>query len=321
MKITCRKCNAVYTIDASKIPAGGAPATCKRCGNKFRVQPPSKPPAMPGIAPPPLPENTTDTLPEPPVPAPVSIETKEKEKGLKPLSGLTKAVRLLLILEIVLLMIAVLAGCYEYYIYENLPIGTNINDVLLPSDAVVGIVGIAQLVLFCILGITFLRWIYRANKNLREMSGQTMYFTPGWAVGWYFVPIANLFKPFQAMKEIWEVSHKRQDNGAALLGVWWALWLISNLLGEHAFGSVIGAESVAEHTMKTMIYLVSDGLDIVLDIVAFALVTRIGAAYSRNYREHRKAIKWAPMVSGSPEDTEKLIEEGSVASDLHSTLL
>ena len=321
MKITCQKCNSVYSIDASKIPAGGAPATCKRCGNKFRVQPPSKPRAMPGGGPPPLPENTARPLPAPPVPAPVSIESKEKEKGLKPLSGLTRAVRSLLILEIALLVVAVVAGGYEYYIYENLPIGTNINEVLLPSDVVTGMVGIAQLLIFCILGVTFLRWIYRANKNLGAISGQAMNFTPGWAVGWYFVPIANLFKPFQAMKEIWEVSHKNKDSATALLGVWWVLWLVSGLLGNQAFNSVMEAESIAEHTTTTMIYLLSDGLDIFLDAVALRLVTRIGAAYTRNYRDYRKTYRGAPIVNRPACGQKGLVETNSIASDFQTSLL
>ena len=321
MKITCQKCNSVYSIDASKIPVGGAPATCQRCGNKFRGQPPPKPQAIPEVPPPPIPENTTDSLPEPPVPTATTIETKEKEKGLKPLGRLTKAVRLLLILEIVLLGVAIVAGGYEYYVYENLPLGTDINAVFLPSDAVTGIVGISQLVLFCLLGITFLRWIYRANKNLRELSGRTMYFTPGWAVGWYFVPIANLFKPFQAMKEIWEVSHKNQDDATALLGVWWALWLISNFLGEQAFKSVMGAESTAEHTTTTMIYMASDGLDVVLNIVALMLVSRIGAAYKKNYRDHNKKYKGAPIVNRPVRNPNSLVETNTIASDLHSSLL
>ena len=31
-------------------------------------------------------------------------------------------------------------------------------------------------------------------------------FTPGWSVGWFFVPIMNPWKPFQAMREIWQAS-------------------------------------------------------------------------------------------------------------------
>lgn len=38
-----------------------------------------------------------------------------------------------------------------------------------------------------------------------------MEFTPGWAVGWFFVPIANLFKPYQVVAEIYRASDPSAD--------------------------------------------------------------------------------------------------------------
>ena len=56
-------------------------------------------------------------------------------------------------------------------------------------------------------------------------------FTPGWAVGWYFVPIANLWKPYQAMKEIWRASKNpgnwQAETTSGFLGWWWFWWIIS----------------------------------------------------------------------------------------------
>ena len=78
-------------------------------------------------------------------------------------------------------------------------------------------------------------WIYRAHANLHEAGIDGLSYTPGWAVGWYFIPIANLFKPFQAMRELWSESHGAGDSFAAAapgnLGAWWAAWIIGNILG------------------------------------------------------------------------------------------
>lgn len=56
-----------------------------------------------------------------------------------------------------------------------------------------------------------------------------MFISPGWAVGWYFVPFANLFKPLQAMKEIWLESNRAgtsyESRGSAILGWWWGLFV------------------------------------------------------------------------------------------------
>ena len=123
--------------------------------------------------------------------------------------------------------------------------------------------------------------------NLGALSGQRLSFTPSWSVGWYFIPIANLFKPYQAMKEIWEVSHKYQSASNSTLGIWWALWLISNFIGEFAFKSIMGAESATEYGTSSLIYMVSYGIDIMLDIAALMLVTQIASAYAKNYSQNR----------------------------------
>ncbi|HEU5116180.1 MAG TPA: DUF4328 domain-containing protein, partial [Isosphaeraceae bacterium] len=93
------------------------------------------------------------------------------------------------------------------------------------------LIGVGYLVVFLVTAITFLKWIYRANLNSRGFGAQNMQFSPRGAVGYYFVPFVNLVRPYQAMKEIWQISHGpshwQANPGSALLGWWWALWLIS----------------------------------------------------------------------------------------------
>jgi F0F1-type ATP synthase assembly protein I len=203
----------------------------------------------------------------------------------KPLAGLTSTLRMLLKINIVVTSLAVLTGFYDYYSYANLPAGLDPNETMLPSDVVTGIVGLIQFVLFIILGITFLRWIYRTNKNLSAYSGEQMSFTPGWSIGWYFIPIANLFKPYQAMKELWNVSHKKESADHVILGCWWFFWIVSNFLGRLAFKIAMRAENAEGYILSVVTYIASDGIDVALNVVSLMLVTRIGAAYSRTIVE------------------------------------
>ena len=204
---------------------------------------------------------------------------------LKPHGKLTQTLRVLLKITIAVTAIAVVAGFYDFYSYSTLPSDVDAGVIILPSDTVACIVGLVQFILAIVTGITFLRWIYRSTKNLRVLSGETMMFTPGWSVGWYFVPFANLYKPYQVMKEIWKVSHKSEAADYALVGWWWALWIISNVLGRLAFKLVMRAEDARSYAASVMTYIISDGLDVILNIVALAMVTRIGVAYSRNIVE------------------------------------
>ena len=127
-----------------------------------------------------------------------------------------------------------------------------------------------------------------------------MLFTPGWSVGWYFIPIANLWKPYQAVKEIWIVSHKNTPADHAVVGWWWALLLISNLLFRIAFQLDIHADTASSYMTSTMAYIISDGFDLILNAVALTMVTRIGNAYTRYFVE-QAVPGYPPQGVGSPE--------------------
>ena len=82
--------------------------------------------------------------------------------------------------------------------------------------------------------LCLLFWIFRANKNATALSPQALENSPGWAVGWFFVPIAGLWKPYEVMREIYKASRSPHDwrtaKGAAVIGWWWG----TNLLGNAA---------------------------------------------------------------------------------------
>jgi hypothetical protein len=76
-------------------------------------------------------------------------------------------------------------------------------------------------------------WLYRAHANLR-LAGIEGEFSPGWAVGWYFIPIANLFKPFEAMRELWNASHMKpigfDAEAPSDVKIWWVCFIVGNIL-------------------------------------------------------------------------------------------
>jgi hypothetical protein len=75
------------------------------------------------------------------------------------------------------------------------------------------------------------RWIYRTNANAHSFS-DAVSITPGWAIGWFFVPFANLVKPYEGVKETWKASHqvagRFEELESPLLPWWWGLWLATN---------------------------------------------------------------------------------------------
>ena len=67
------------------------------------------------------------------------------------------------------------------------------------------------LIIFAIAAfIMLLVWVYAAHRNLPALQSHDGEFTPGWAVGWFFIPFMNLFKPYQAMRHLWNESDPRR---------------------------------------------------------------------------------------------------------------
>ena len=101
------------------------------------------------------------------------------------------------------------------------------------SDRRQGIIGGVYALSFIAAAIAFLLWIRRASENLAPLGADGQRFSPGWAVGAWFVPIIWLFRPYQVMAEIWRGSRPENSDGwtdfpaSRLLGFWWAGWLVS----------------------------------------------------------------------------------------------
>ena len=85
-----------------------------------------------------------------------------------------------------------------------------------------GFVAIATIVVWMI-------WQHHATANLWARGFQSLQITPGWSVGWWFVPFANLVMPYVAVREVDRRSRTdgqfRTDTGP--VGWWWAAFLVS----------------------------------------------------------------------------------------------
>lgn len=105
------------------------------------------------------------------------------------------------------------------------------------SDRRQTIIGVVYPLCFLFALVPFLGWMRRASENLAPLGAAGQRFSPGWAVGAWFVPIINLFRPYQIMAEIWRGSRPEIDPenpdawtkfpASRLLGFWWAGWLLS----------------------------------------------------------------------------------------------
>lgn len=120
----------------------------------------------------------------------------------------------------------------EFAYIAGLISSNNINGL---NVSVYDIAGMIDLLVQIVSWVLVAFWIYRAHANMHEAGIEELEFTPGWVIGWYFVPIANLFKPFQAMRELWNTSVGLSDQYGGetpfQLKIWWACWLLPGFAG------------------------------------------------------------------------------------------
>jgi hypothetical protein len=73
---------------------------------------------------------------------------------------------------------------------------------------------VAQYVLLLAGGIAWLVWQHRSQRQVRErLAAPEVRWTPGWAVGWWFVPVANLLMPAVTTAELWRASGGEDGSG------------------------------------------------------------------------------------------------------------
>jgi hypothetical protein len=96
-------------------------------------------------------------------------------------------------------------------------------------DAGVASATVAMMLFYYVSAFFTARVTYRAMKNLHAQGSPEATISPGWAIGWYFVPFASFFMPMRAVREIWRGSFalKGEIPSAAIIGWWWTLWLLS----------------------------------------------------------------------------------------------
>ncbi len=114
----------------------------------------------------------------------------------------------------------------------------------------------AILAMYIFTVICVLMWMYRAHKNLRPLPQRILLFTPGGAVGWWFCPFLNLVRPFQVMREIYNVSDEGatgelMESSSYGIGLWWFFWIVGNIVS--TIGNALGRSNALVPTIDDLL--------------------------------------------------------------------
>ena len=63
--------------------------------------------------------------------------------------------------------------------------------------------------------------------------------SPGLGIGWFFIPLANLFMPYMTVRDVWRASGRPRDWQAEAAPVtillWWICWVAGGILATVSF--------------------------------------------------------------------------------------
>ncbi len=212
-------------------------------------------------------------------------------QGYRNADRLTSFVRFLLYAQVLAAVVVVASDVLEYRVLTDIQAAHSAfpDDLMAraqASDTRQHYVNLIDLVVLVVSGIAILRWIYVANANARGLGAKQMRFTPGACVWWYFIPVMALWRPFQAMREIWKASHDPADwqhaDGAPILGIWWTLWIASNIVDQASFRLAIHADKIQELISANIVDQASNLLSIPLAFATLILVNGIYSAQQRS---------------------------------------
>jgi hypothetical protein len=133
--------------------------------------------------------------------------------------------------------------------------------------------------------IAFVAWFFRAYQNIERLGARGLRVKPGWAIGSWFVPILNLFRPKQIMNDIWRASDpalpaaeaRGWQHGAVpgLLHWWWAAFLIGGSASNMAGLTIETSATVPAQQSAATLAVFADGGRILAAALAVLVVRAV----------------------------------------------
>jgi uncharacterized protein DUF4328 len=173
---------------------------------------------------------------------------------------------------------ALLLGIEMFEVAVGVPV-----DRLADDDPRLIVVGLAACCVVPVWVITipagivgFLLWLHRAYSNARVLV-QDLAYSPGYAVGCWFIPIVQLYEPYRVMRSLEGASFPDDDNpwalrmGSGEMTAWWALFLLRGVVETIAFR----AHEATFGPVSVVLHLLAAAITIAAAVLAHRTIARI----------------------------------------------
>ena len=146
--------------------------------------------------------------------------------------------------------------------------------------------GFTAIGVFALTVVAYCVFVYRAASNIHRSNARGMTTSPGWAVGWSFIPFVNLVKIYEVMRDVWQSSHdpvRGAISPPAILGPWWGCYLVGNILATisgRLQDSILLSDEFNADLMNFTLWLtiISSILSLIAVVLLFLIVRSITRA-------------------------------------------
>ena len=123
--------------------------------------------------------------------------------------------------------------------------------------------------------IAYLAWLSRTVDNVPTLRAGRPSVTPRWSIGWWFIPFANLVKPYQIVRDIHDrLAIGASSGGGWIVLAWWVSWVLGTVISQIAIRLPVPARPDPLSTMFSF-QATGYGLALIGAILAIVVVLRI----------------------------------------------
>jgi len=165
------------------------------------------------------------------------------------------------------------------------------------AQALKGVLRLTAAAVYIATVVVFLMWLYRVSNNVAAF-GQPRQTSGGWAIASFFVPIANLFIPYQAIREIWNKSDPAAVNSLfytasppGFFPAWWGFWLASNVTSNIYFRMTLEEAPVKS---SAAVGILSEVLSIAAAVFAIQVIKEIDRRQEERARNLQQVFPAPP---------------------------
>tara|TARA_B100001057_G_scaffold240019_1_gene240383 strand:+ start:301 stop:861 length:561 start_codon:yes stop_codon:yes gene_type:complete len=151
------------------------------------------------------------------------------------------------------------------------------------NDFRVAIVGVLYAIFLFSSFFLIARWFFVSSKINHLLGVEGLNISPGWSVGWYFIPFANLVMPYRSLKETFKASfnlEEWQNNKVPYdFPIWWATFLIGNILSNASLRMDLALGETYTYQKLNQISYIDIVTDVVLIVNAVFLLRIVNIIY------------------------------------------